>query len=147
MKLIWSNGTGQVRNGVGSSWAITTAPALGFAFDGVWFDDEAHTYMHLRPGGGQDFLTDSQRQAVAAYLAGLAPPSACPVHASVAGLVVPMTGVPLNAPIAISGDANLNTTNTDPTGNVTLTFAVSGNYHVIVTCLPAAFDFIADYAL
>ena len=74
MKLVWQNGEGRVGNDA-AEWAITEKPALPFAFDGLFLDDQTGYRLHLRADGGRELLEANEQLAVYAYLAALTPPA------------------------------------------------------------------------
>jgi hypothetical protein len=72
--------------------------------------------------------------------------AACPVLATISGTDVALAGVPLGAMIRISGDVQLNEVNTDVSGDVLLSFGVSGHYQIGISCFPAL-DYLGAFDL
>lgn len=75
MKLIYNNGGGFVGNAAGETWQIADKPELGFDYDGIFYNTDNGTAVHLR-ADGQGPLTAEEMSAVTAYLMAATPPGA-----------------------------------------------------------------------
>lgn len=69
-RLIWNRDGGIADNGA-RSVTLTAPPDLPFAFDGIFYNSDNGTAVHLRAGGGQAFMHLDEIAAVRAYLAAL----------------------------------------------------------------------------
>ena len=70
MRLIWNaqQGLGVINNG-NKEWPLIAPPALSFAIQGLFYDDDRGHYLHLRDGGGQEPMTDAQKVEILAWVA------------------------------------------------------------------------------
>lgn len=100
---------------------------------------------HLR--AGESGIVGDLDHQVKRIVAGAAVDRAtCPVSASLLGLVVTLSGVPLGATINVRGTASTDVVNDDVSGAVELTMPSVGNYRIAIDCWPAR-DFDQEFTL
>jgi len=73
MRIVFSNGKGQVQNDYGI-WPITSLPSLPFYCAGIFFDDQSY-YFYKIIGGGRDSLSKSEIAAVKEIVKNMRPPT------------------------------------------------------------------------
>ena len=113
----------------------------------VLYGSVMDTDLALQSGPGMTFLSSdaSARGKTHYVLAGaVVSRPACPISAAVVGRVVTLTGVPVGAAYAITGDAELDGVADDAT--LALTFGAAGTYSLFVDCFPAQ-DFTQGFTL
>ena len=78
MKLIYSQNSGQITNATGA-WQITAAPELGFAYDGIFVDENGNGIKYV--GDGRIDLTDDELVAAIKYTNAAIMPTPAPLTA------------------------------------------------------------------